>query len=121
GLVAAELSGGGMIGALVGSAVSSMVADDRKSRGEAIQQQLDRLDLAALLEVATQKGNFRVPLRDVLGLEIDPPVASMWRPKGRAVGTFRFRDIRRGEFHFEFLCPVELRGAIELLRRNVGK
>jgi hypothetical protein len=121
GVVAAKLSGGGMIGALVGGAVSTMVADDRKSRGEAIQQQLDRLDLAALLEVAASKGNFRAPLRDVLRIEIDPPEpASMWRPKSRAVGTFRFRDIKRGEFHFEFLCAVELRGAIEVLRRNDG-
>ena len=126
GVAAAVLSGGGLIGGLIGGAVGSMVADAGKAKGEAIQQHLNRLDLAGVLEVAEAAGNFRARVVDLIGVAIDPPAptaASLFtrrQPRSRAVGTFRFRELKRGEFTFEFLNGAELRGAVELLRRVLG-
>ena len=53
-------------------------------------------------------------------MTVDPPGRSIWRDESRTVGTFRFCDTKRGEFTFEFLCGVEVRGAVELLRRVLG-
>jgi hypothetical protein len=122
GVAAAVAVGGGVIGSLIGSAVGSMVADAGKAKGEAIQARLNRLDLAGLLETAAKDGNLRVRIQDLVGVSIDPPAApSYWRERSRAVGTFRFRDLKRGEFTFEFLLGAEVRGAIDLLRRVLGK
>lgn len=121
GVAANVLSGGGALGAFIGSAVGTMVADDQKARGEVLQKRLDGLSRPALLRWATEEGNFRAKFEDVIGLSIDPPSnAAGWRDRSRSVGTFRFRHLRRGEYAFEFLCPAELRGAAELLRRAVG-
>lgn len=121
GVAAATLAGGGLIGALIGGAVGTLVADTRKAKGEAFQQKLDRLDLAGLLEWATEEGNFRARFEDLTGLCVEPPTGSFWREKTRAVGTFRFHHRQRGEYTFEFLIGAEIRGAVELLRRSVGK
>jgi hypothetical protein len=120
GITAAVLTGGGLVGALVGSAVGAIVAEGQKTSGEVLQLRLDRLSLPALLEWATQPGNFRARFEDLTGVSIDPPTRSSWRPNSRGVGTFRFHHLKRGEFTFEFLSPVELRGAVELLRRAIG-
>jgi hypothetical protein len=126
GMAAAVLSGGGLIGGLIGGAVGSMVADAGRAKGEAIQQRLNRLDLAGVMEVAEAAGNFRARVVDLIGVTIDPPTtraASMFtrrQAKSRAVGTFRFRELKRGEFTFEFLNGAEVRGAVELLRRALG-
>jgi hypothetical protein len=121
GMAAAVLSGGGVVGAMVGGAVGSMVADGQKAQGEVFQKKLDHLDLAGLLAWAEQAGNFRVKFTEVVGLSIDPPPGrSFWREKARGVGTFRFRHLRRGEFTFEFLNGAEIRGAIELIRRSAA-
>lgn len=116
GVTAAVLTGGGLIGALVGGAVASMVADEQKAGGEAFQRKLDRLRLPALLEWSKEEGNFRASYEELVGLSIDPSYRA-----SRAAGTFRFRHLKRGEYTFEFLSPVEIRGAIELLARAVGK
>lgn len=121
GVTAAVLTGGGLLGSLIGGAVGSMVADEQKSGGEAFQRKLDRLSLAGLLEWSTEEGNFRARFDELVGVSIDPAYKnSMWQEKGRAVGTFRFRHLRRGAYSFEFLAPVEIRGAIELLVRAMG-
>jgi hypothetical protein len=115
GVTAAVLVGGGIIGSFIGGAVASMVADEQRVGGEAFQRKLDRLNLAGLLEWSTEEGNFRARFDELIGLSIDPSFRV-----SRAVGTFRFRLLKRGEYSFEFLCPVEIRGAIELLARAVG-
>ena len=126
GVAAAVLSGGGLIGGLIGGAVGNMVADAGKAKGEAIQQHLNGLGLAGVLEAAEAAGNFRARVVDLIGAAIDPPAraaASLFtrrQPRSRAVGTLRFRELRRGEFTFEFLNGAELRGAVELLRRALG-
>jgi hypothetical protein len=124
GLAAAVMTGGGLVGALVGGAVGSMVADAGKAKGEAMQQRLNRLDLAGLLNAAAAAGNFRSRISDLVGVSIDPPTtsSSLFTKKkpSRAVGTFRFRELKRGEYTFEFLSGAELRGAIELLRPVLG-
>jgi hypothetical protein len=120
GVTAAAVVGGGLIGGLIGSAVGTMFAEDQKARGEAMQQKLDRLSLPALLEWSTEPGNFRANVKDLVGIRIDPPSSSFWRNRGREIGTLRFRHMKRGEYTFEFLCGVELRGAVELLRRAAG-
>jgi hypothetical protein len=122
GFVAAAATGGGLLGALIGGAVGKAVADGQKDRGRAIQDGLDRLDLPTLQEWATTEvGNFRARLDEVLGIEIDPPLpATWWRGKSPALATFRFRHAKRGEFTFDFLTGVELRGAVEMLRSVFG-
>lgn len=119
GVAAAVLAGGGVIGSFIGGAVGSMVADAGKAKGEALQQQLNRLDLAGLLELAGKHGNLRSAWSDLVGVSIDPPGFSR-RGQSRAVGTFRFRSLGRGEYTFEFLNGAEVRGAVELLRRVLG-
>jgi hypothetical protein len=121
GLAAAAASGGGVIGALIGGAVGTMVADGQKARGDALQQTLDRLDLRGLLKWAAEDGNFRARYEELVGLSIDPPPApSLWKGKSGAAGTFRFRHLERGEFTFDFLSPVEIRGAIEMMRHSAA-
>jgi hypothetical protein len=120
GLAAAAVTGGGLIGAFVGGAVGGMVADALKAKGEAIQQRLNQLDLAGLLDTARAPGNVRAPLAGLVGVSIDPPTRSRWGEQTRAVGTFRFRHLKGGEYTFEFLNGAELRGAVELLRRVLG-
>jgi hypothetical protein len=117
GFTAATLSGGGVIGALVGGAVGTMAADSAKAKGEALQLRLNRLDLAGVLAWADQGGNCRVRLEDLVGVCIDPPGV---KGRSRGVGTFRFRDVKRGEFTFEFLSGAEIWVAVELLRRKIG-
>jgi len=119
GMAAAFAMGGGAIGALVGGQVAAMVADNQKTGGEVIQNRLDRLDLPALLGCATEEGNFRAGFDEVTGISIDPPKSRRTSDaSSRAVGTLRFRHLRRGEYTFEFLNGTEIRGAVELLRRN---
>jgi hypothetical protein len=121
GVAANVFSGGGVLSAFIGGAVGTMVADDQKARGQVLQKRLDGLYLPALLQWATEEGNFRAKFEDLIGLSIDPPGDAVgWRERSRTVGTFRFRHLRRGEYMFELLCPAELRGAAELLRRAVG-
>lgn len=120
GLAAAALTGGGVIGAFVGGAVGGMVADALKAKGEAIQQRLNQLDLVGLLEAARTAGNLRAPLTGLVGVTIDPPSKSRRADRTSAVGTFRFRHLKGGEYTFEFLNGAELRGAVELLRRVLG-
>jgi hypothetical protein len=119
GMAAAFAAGGGVVGAFVGTQVANMVADYQKAGGEVIQSRLDRLDLPALLGCATEEGNFRAGFDEVTGICIDPPRARRTGEKpSRGVGTLRFRHLRRGEYTFEFLNGAEIRGAVELLRRN---
>jgi len=119
GMAAAFAMGGGVVGAFVGTQVANMVADHQKSGGEVIQSRLDRLDLPALLGCATEEGNFRAGFDEVTGISIDPPRQRRTGEKpSRGVGTLRFRHLRRGEYTFEFLNGAEIRGAVELLRRN---
>jgi hypothetical protein len=115
GVTAAVLVGGGIIGSFIGGAVAEMVAEDQRVGGEAFQRKLDRLNLKGLLQWSTEEGNFRARFDELIGLSIDPSFRF-----SRAAGTFRFRLLKRGEYSFEFLCPVEIRGAIELLARAVG-
>jgi hypothetical protein len=117
GLTAATLTGGGAIGALIGGAVGTMIADSGKAKGEALQMRLNRLDLAGVLTWAGEGGNCRVRLEDLVGVCIDPPGGKL---RSRGVGTFRFRDVKRGEFTFEFLSGAEIWVAVELLRRAIG-
>jgi hypothetical protein len=120
GIAAAAATGGGILGAMIGGAVGTMVADTQKAKGEAFQRKLDQLDVGGLLKWAQEAGNFRAKFTDVVGLSIDPPNRGMWRERTRGVGTFRFRHLQRGEFSFEFLIGAEIRGAIELIRRSAG-
>src|SRR5262245_2495615 len=122
GVSAAVLSGGGAIGALIGGMVGKAVADSQKESGESLQRGLDRLDLAALQEWASsERGNFRARLGDLLGVEIDPPSrATMFRAKGPALAKFRFRHRSLGEFTFDILTGVELRGAVVTLQSALG-
>jgi hypothetical protein len=121
GVAAAVLAGGGLVGSFIGSALGGMVADAGKAKGEAIQQRLNYMDLAGLLDLAGQHGNLRAAWSDLVGVSIDPPTRSSWRGQpSRAVGTFRFRSLGRGEYAFEFLNGAEIRGAIEMLRRVLG-
>jgi hypothetical protein len=121
GVAAAVLSGGGAIGAFIGGAVGSMVADSGKAKGEAIQERLNRLDLQGLLDVAGAHGNLRAGVSELVGVSIDPPSVSSWRSQSsRTVGTFRFRFLGRGEYTFEFLNGAEIRCAVELLRGVLG-
>jgi hypothetical protein len=117
GVAAAALSGGGAIGAFIGGAVGSMIADDERTGGEAFQQKLDRLNLDGLLEWAKEEGNLRAPFADLVGVSIDAGGDSYRRDGARTIGRFRFRYLKRGEYSFEFLCPAEVRGGIELLKR----
>jgi hypothetical protein len=116
GLAAATASGGGVVGAIVGGAVGTIVADSAKAKGEALQMRLNRLDLAGVLAWADEGGNCRVRVPDLVGVCIDPPTGR----RVRGVGTFRFRDVKRGEFTFEFLSGAEIWVAVELLRRAIG-
>jgi hypothetical protein len=119
GLATAALTGGGLVGAFLGGQVAAMVADGQKAGGEVLQRRLDQMDLPALLVRATEEGNFRARYEELTGVTIDPPDGKRWGGEpGRAVGTFRFRHLRRGEYSFEFLNGAEIRGAIELLRRT---
>jgi hypothetical protein len=121
GVAAAVLSGGGAIGAFIGGAVGGMVADAGKAKGEAIQERLNRLDLQGLLDLAGAHGNLRAGVSDLVGESIDQPNVSGWRGQpSRAVGTFRFRFLGRGEYTFEFLNGAEIRCAVELLRGVLG-
>ena len=115
GFAAAAATGGGFVGAFVGGQVASMVADTQKAGGEVLQRRLDQLDLPGLVACAAQEGNFRARYEDVAGIAIEPRGASN---NSRAIGTLRFRHLRRGEYSFEFLSGAEIRGAVELLRRN---
>jgi hypothetical protein len=94
-----------------------MIADDERTGGEAFQQKLDRLNLESLLEWAKEEGNFRAPFADLVGVSIDAGGDSYRRDGARTIGRFRFRYLKRGEYSFEFLCPAEVRGGIELLKR----
>jgi hypothetical protein len=85
-----------------------------------LQQKLDRLNLEGLLEWSKEDGNFRAPFAQVVGVSIDAGGRSYRRDGARTLGTFRFRFLKRGEYTFEFLCPAEVRGAIELLRRAMS-
>src|SRR5262249_12119593 len=58
GFVAAAATGGGLLGALIGTAVGEAAADFQKDQGQALQAALDRLDLPTLQEWAmTEAGN----------------------------------------------------------------
>ena len=115
---AAALVGGGLFGAMIGEQVAAMAADTQKTGGDALQQRLDRMDLAQLLAKASEEGNFRARFDDISSLSIDPPGQTRWGEMSRGIGTFRFRHQRRGEYSFDFLNGVEVRGAIELIRRT---
>jgi len=122
GVAAAVISGGGLVGSFIGGAVGSMVADAGKAKSEAIQQRLNRMNLQDLLDLAAARGNLRAGVSDLVGVSIDPPTRTSWRgDQSRAVGTFRFRFLGRGEYTFEFLNGAEIRGAVELLRRTLGQ
>jgi hypothetical protein len=113
GYAAAAVVGGGVLGAFIGKQAAMMVADNQKTGGEVIQQRLDRLDLPTLLVYATEQGNFRARWEELVGIAVESR-----GPRTRGVGIFRFRHLRRGEYSFEFLNGAEVRGAIDLLRRN---
>ena len=120
GVTAAVLTGGGIIGSIIGSAVGSMIADDQRTKGEVLQQKLDRLNLEGLLKWAMEDGNVRAPFADIVGVSIDAGGRSFRADGARTIGTFRFRFLKRGEYAFDFLSPIEVRGAIELVRRAMS-
>lgn len=101
---------------------TSSVADVRLANDDAMQRLYSRFDPMAARESSKSGGDFRMRLTDVTEVSIDP-ILGPAKSEGisRAVGTLRFRHRERGEFSYEILSLVEVRGAIRLLTRALGK
>lgn len=121
GIAAAVVSGGGLLGALIGGVVSNVVADGVKSSAEAKQCQLDRLALEQLRLLAGTKRNFRAVWSDISHVSLEPaPSGSFWRAKSSALGRLTFTCRSRGMLQYEIMSYQDLTLARDLFERAIG-